>query len=93
MKRIYLGEYGDGHMLTCADPDKERILGYLRTAKPVAVAAGYFRDEMTGETLVGMDDLGYVSGGYSWSTKDIYHFERYDLALELGFRTHALGSL
>ena len=90
MERIYGTEYRGGKLAAAKDPEKGAIMAFLRRVEPVAVAAGYFTDVTTGEQVTGIADRGYISGPYSWSTGDVYHFEKYDLELSPSFREYAL---
>lgn len=89
MERIYRTDYRQG-VVASKDPEKGAILAYLSKVKPAAVAAGYFTDAVTGELMVGIDNMGYIDGDFSWSTGDVYHFEKYDHELSPAFREHAL---
>lgn len=91
MERIYRSEYRDGNLVASRDPEKAAILSFFSEAEPKAAAAGYFNDAVTGETMYDMEYLGYTDGDFTWSTKDVYHFERYDLELLPSFREHALA--
>ena len=66
-------------MLTYPDPFKAEILVFFESVEPVAVAAGYFIDEVTGEQVTDRAELGYIDGDWTWTAGDVYHFERYDL--------------
>ena len=70
--------------------DKEKVLSFLKSFEPKAVAAGHFEDEITGD-VVNTDWLSYSSGSFSWTTADIYHFEKYDLELKPEFVEYALA--
>ena len=94
MKPIYLAKYrGEGQMLTYPDPFKAEILAFFESVEPVAVAAGYFIDEVTGEQVTDRAELGYIDGDWTWTAGDVYHFERYDLELSYDFREYAVGGL
>ena len=90
MERIYRTEYRDGKLTASKDPEKGAILSFFSKVEPKAVAAGYFTDAVTGKVMDGIDDLGYIEGGFSWCTEDVYHFEKYDLELSPSFREYAL---
>lgn len=92
MKRIYTADYKDGNVRSKRDPEKGAIMAFIEGIAPVAVAAGYFNDAVTGDQVTGVDNMGYVSGPYSWCTEDVYHFERYDLELDPDFREYALSN-
>ncbi len=63
------------------DPaDKEALLSYMRSFRYKAVAAGFFDDVVTGEMKIGVDYLAFDDGTFSWTSRDTYHVEHYDLA-------------
>lgn len=63
------------------DPaDKEALLSYMRSLRYKAVAAGFFDDAVTGEMKIGIDYLAFDDGTFSWTSRDTYHVEHYDLA-------------
>lgn len=72
-------------MRTAAYADKDRVLSFMNKFEPVAVAAGYVRDEVSGEYVVGVADLAYEHGGWEWYQRDAYHFEKYGLELDPEF--------
>ncbi|MDY4040964.1 MAG: hypothetical protein SOY67_02495 [Collinsella sp.] len=84
--RYYAGE----PMRTAPCAEKARVLAFMRGADPVA-AAGYVRDERTGEYAAGVTDLAFERDGWEWYQRDIYHLERYDLELDPGFIDLALS--
>ena len=85
--RYYAGE----PMRTATCVDKERVLSFMKAFEPVAVAAGYVRDEVTGEYAIGVGELAYEHDGWDWYQRDVYHFEKYDLELEPEFVKLALS--
>ena len=70
--------------------DKGKVLSFLKSFEPKAAAAGHFNDEVTGEA-VDVDWLSYSSGTFSWTTADIYHFEKYNLKLKPEFVEYAIA--
>lgn len=72
--------------------EKGAVLSFFRSMKPTAAAGGRFSDIKTGETI-NTDWFSYSSDIYSWSTSDIYHFEKYDLELKPEFVEYALAHL
>lgn len=71
---------------------KNDVLRYLKRGKVVAVAAGMLRDARTNEIVKG-DYLCLSDESYVWTTKLIYHFEKYDCVLPTDFLQHILGKL
>lgn len=91
MKRIYSQQYADGNLSCSVNPDKKKLLDFMRKQDHVAVAAGYVNDVVTGENLVGKYLFAYQDGGYGWTSQDVYHFEKYDLELTPEFCAFALA--
>ncbi|WP_302963430.1 hypothetical protein [uncultured Adlercreutzia sp.] len=60
--------------------EKEALLSYMRSFHYDAVAAGFFDDAVTGEMKVGISYLAFDDGTFSWTSRDTYHVEHYDLA-------------
>lgn len=63
---------------------KQVVLKYLRSFNNVAVAAGYPEDVVTGE-IVRIPYLAFEDDEYCWDSSDIYHLEKYDIALDPEF--------
>ena len=90
MKPIYLSYYRAGDIHSIKDPAKDQISAFFDSIEPVAVATGHFKDVVTGDVVLDQADKGYIDGEYSWCTQDVYHFEKYDLALSPDFRDYVL---
>lgn len=75
---------------TKAIENKNEVLKYLNSFKPFCVAGMSLKDEITGETI-NLSVNGYEDGEFVWDTREIYHFEKYDLQLEEEFIQHALS--
>ncbi len=92
MKRACQQKYLDGEPFEreVLDPDvKAALLSYMRSIPSLAVAAGYFEDVTTGKEVI-VDYLAYNDGEFSWTTCDIYHLKKYDLAMSPEFVEKAL---
>lgn len=63
-----------------APGEKEALLSYMRSFRYKAVAASFFDDAVTGEVKIGIDYLALDDGTFSWTSRDTYHVEHYDLA-------------
>ena len=72
------------------DPDKQAILRFFRATSYDIAAAGYLEDEMAGEET-DIPECATVKDGFSWSNKDAYHFEKYDIELTPAFRDYAIA--
>lgn len=83
--------YADQPMRTAPCADKQRVLSFMGSFDPVAAAAGYVRDEVTGEYAIGVTELVYEHGGWEWYQRDIYHLDKYDLELDPEFIAMALS--
>lgn len=72
--------------------EKEALLSYMRSFHYDAVAAGFFDDAVTGEMKIGISYLAFDDGAYSWTSRDTYHVEHYDLAPCEEFLARAMAS-
>lgn len=73
-----------------APEDKEKILGYLKSFPADCAAGMSLVDEITGETQnIGVE--GYEDGEFYWDTREIYHFEKYNIKLNADFMQHVLS--
>ena len=63
---------------------KEKILKYLNSFEADCAAGMSLRDEITGE-YVDSGVSGYEDGQYYWDTREIYHFEKYNMELNEDF--------
>lgn len=72
--------------------DKEALLSYMRSFRYKAVAAGFFDDAVTGDMKIGIDYLAFDDGTFSWTSRDTYHVEHYNLAPCDEFLDRALAS-
>ena len=90
----YYSDYeGAERMDTEALHDKTAVLKFMRTHKPVAAAAGFFTDVVTGETVHDCDWCAYEDGEWEWDDCDTYHVEKYDLKLNPEFVEYALAHM
>lgn len=93
-KRI--SKFLPGRVVTRAiyDPKiKNVLLDYLRhSGKEVAWAAGCVIDAFTGEPS-GPPEVAFTDGEYHWQESEIYHLDKYDLALESDFITYVLSQI
>ncbi len=91
MKQASTTRYYDGEpMRTSPCTDKESVLSFMCGLDPVAVAAGYVLDEVTGEYVDGDTELAFEDGGWEWYQRDIYHLDKYDLELDPEFIAYAI---
>lgn len=94
MQTARLKEYRDGQSLEIKVLDaskKDAVITYMRSFPTRAVAAGYFEDVVTEKEVIA-DYVAYDDGVFSWNTCDIYHLEKYDLALNPDFIKKALSA-
>ena len=68
------------------------LLRYMKSSPRVGIYPGFFKDEVTG-AVVQEDWLVYADGEYEWSSKDIYHIERYGLSPDAGLLEKAIVSV
>lgn len=63
---------------------KTTILTYLKTGNRYAICCSliydYVTDEQTADTI-----YAFTDGEYKWDSEEIYHFEKYDIALDAQF--------
>lgn len=71
---------------------KDDILRYLRGCADYAAIAGLLRDVFTGE-YAKAEYLAYKDDAFKWTTKLVYHFEKYDCVLPEDFIQHILMQL
>lgn len=69
---------------TNAIKGKDKILKYLKSFEPFCAAGMSLRDEITRE-MINSGVNGYEDGEFVWDTREIYHFEKYNLQLEDDF--------
>ncbi len=68
---------------------KERILAYLKSRRFVDYASTKrITDAVSGTVCDDICDTGYTDGIFSWTSADIYYFEKYDLILSDDFINH-----
>lgn len=88
---VSLKEYGDGQRLETTKLDsavKNAVLKYMSSFPITAVAAGSFEDAVTGREVDG-SYTAYNDGVFRWTTCDIYHLKKYNLALNPDFISKA----
>ncbi len=67
-----------------SDGSKDRILKFLKSQQPDAVAACYTKDEISGIST-NTPLCSYVFDEYYWDSRDILYFEKYDMPLYSDF--------
>lgn len=72
-------------------PKKEKILKYLKSFEPDCAAGMSLVDEITGD-VINSGVLGYEDGVFYWDTREIYHFDKYNLELDTDFVKHILDN-
>lgn len=77
-------------VLGVKDPDKARLIDFFRKTPYDIAAAGFIKDEVTGE-YTDAPDLAIIKDGFCWSLGDLYHFEKYDAELDPAFRRYVLS--
>ena len=70
--------------------EKEKILRYLKSFDPDCAAGMVLVDEITREE-VGNGVEGYDDGVYYWDTREIYHFEKYNMELQKDFIDYVMN--
>ena len=70
------------------DPEKNKILDYLKTHCIVA-CAGVVRDEISPDSVIGCGDV-YSDGTYVWDDVFFNYVDRYNIPVPVGFREHIL---
>jgi hypothetical protein len=87
---------GDNHhnsvssMINYRINNKDKILAFLKSVEPYAVASCYTTDFIKNEHFYDQSLMLYEKDGYTWSNEIIYHFEHYDLKLNDDFITYVL---
>ena len=71
-------------------PEKAKILRYLMSFEPDCAAGMSLVDEVTGNTI-DSGVSGYEDGEYYWDTREIYHFDKYNLELNVDFIKYVLS--
>ena len=69
---------------------KNKVLAYLKSFNPDCAAGMFLTDEITGKTIE-EGVKGYEDGEYYWDTREIYHFEKYNMKLNEDFIEHVLN--
>lgn len=69
---------------------KKDVLAYLKSFEPQWAAGMLLVDEVTKETM-GEGVEGYEDGEYFGDSRDIYHFEKYNLILSEAFIKHVIS--
>ena len=64
--------------------EKQKILQYLKSFEADCAAGMLLIDEITGKETSN-SVMGYEDGVYYWDTREIYHFEKYDMELQDDF--------
>ena len=66
------------------NPDKEKVLCFMRHGIIRAAAPGIAKNYLTGESIP-VEICGYERCGYYWTSVDIWHFETYNFPLPAEF--------
>ncbi len=72
-------------MIGYKEPQKEKILLFLKSFEPVAMMAHGIKDYVTGSQDNGETVQLFNYGQWFWTNEMIYHFEKYDLKLKTDF--------
>lgn len=70
--------------------DKHKILTYLKSFPADCAAGMSLVDEITGETLESGVE-GYEDGQFYWDSREIYHYEKYNIKLDEEFVQYVLN--
>lgn len=70
---------------------KQKILKYLKSFHSDSAAGMSLVDEITGKTQKSGVE-GFEDGLFYWDTREIYHFEKYNLELNEDFIQHVLNN-
>ena len=78
------------YLLEEPHPAQTVLLQYMKKAHVHMVTASRFSDAVTGETI--HSELCFMNDGqYMWSSRIIYHVEKYNLCLPEAFVRHVLS--
>lgn len=64
--------------------NKDKVLNHLKSGKLLFVAATTIKDIFTGKPIVG-GLCTYTDGEYTWTSEELYYFEKYNLKLNADF--------
>ncbi len=83
--------------LKTAIKQKEIVLNYIKSFEPVCVSGMFLVDEITNKPVYSQTQEsilveGYTDGEFAWDTREIYHFEKYNLMLDAEFVEHILNN-
>jgi len=70
-------------------PDKDRLLAYMSSREPTAVAPGLCFDHLNGKTSIGAMTV-YADDAFFWDNAIIFYFDKYNLELDPAFVDHVL---
>lgn len=97
---VYIGQYSEmSKKFTDSIKDnisdvpirnKGTVLNYLRRGKTLCASTGYVIDAFTGKNSFVRNQM-YSDGMFSWSSKVIYYFEKYNLKLPQDFIDYVLN--
>ena len=65
-------------------PQKQKILAYMKAGKDDGIRCSHVHDYIEDENVMLTVRL-YTDGEYSWTSEEIYHFEKYNLELNEDF--------
>lgn len=71
--------------------DKYLILEYMKSFELYAVSPGRIFDEIEQREVSDICYSLYTDGQYIWSTRSIYHFEKYNMPLKSEFVEYVLS--
>lgn len=72
------------------NPSKAELLSFFSSIPADAVAAGHLTDIFTGKEIKSVDLCYFENGQWWWTTRDIYHFNKYDMKLDGDFCDYVL---
>ena len=77
------------HLSEDAIKDKDKILNYLKNGMDDGVRCSGIHDFVKDEPMLDTVRL-FTDGEYYWDSEEIYHFEKYNIALNSDFVQKAL---
>ena len=74
------------------EEEKKKLLSYMNDRKYLfGASTKRITDRITGESVSSVCFLLFEDKEYKWNSPEIYHLEKYDLALSDEFIQHVLG--
>lgn len=74
------------------EPEKSKLLEFMRAQPPKWYAASNVKDPVTG-VVTDIPMRAFDAGEWGWDSTELLLFERYDLALDPEFVKYALASI